>query len=111
MLDIRYLAPHKSLISNPKRPGERQGNVIVAIALLWRERPAAPALLRSSWLIEASNHALGRFLQLAPGADLQDALFQAACAFTMADCITVITNANALYLGGGPGVWAGELIN
>ena len=107
-LEVRWLAPRPHLIGDVRSPGERQDNITVHISLLWRV-PAGTWSFWASWLLEASDHACGRFLQYTDS-DLRAALFEAAAHFAAADIEQAVVNDRSLYLPAGPGVFACDLI-
>jgi len=106
-LDIRWLAPRQPWLANPRTPGESQDNITVHIALLHCLN-GLPEFW-AAWLLEASDHACGRYLQYADG-DLREALFAASAAFAAADVEQTVRNAGSLYLPAGGGVFACDLI-
>jgi hypothetical protein len=108
LVDIRWLRPHQHIITSVRAPGERQDCIVVHIALIWREAEATTLWQR--WLLEVADHAAGRFLQLAPQADLRQAMFEAAQCFVASSFDHVICNQRGLYLRAGPGAFAADMV-
>ena len=87
-LELRWLSPHRHVLAEPRRPGERQDCIVGHVALLWSDLDGIGETLWRRWLIEAPDHATHRFLQRAPGSSLKAALFEAMTSFAGADAVT-----------------------
>jgi hypothetical protein len=111
-IEVRWLAPREHLIVDTEHPGELQSGICCHIALLWRE-PDGAVTFHLNYLLETPDHAVARFLQRAPAADLQAALFEAASSFTAADEQDVsfaLVKRETIYLISGPGAFAADVI-
>jgi hypothetical protein len=112
-IEVRWLNTRDHLIVDTDDPGELQDGICCHVALLYRE-PKGSVTFHLDYLLEVPDHACARFLQRAPAADLQAALFAAASAFTAADQQDVafaLVNRQSIYLASGPGVFACDVIS
>jgi hypothetical protein len=112
-IEVRWLNVRSHLIVDTDDPGELQDAVCCHVALLWRE-PNGSVTFHLNYLLEVPDHACGRFLQRAPAADLQAALFEAASNFTAADRVDVwqaLVRRDSIYLAAGPGAFACDVIS
>jgi hypothetical protein len=112
-IEVRWLNGRDHLIVDTTDPSELQDAVCVHIALLWRE-PNGTVTFHLNYLLEVPDHAAARFLQRAPAADLQAALFEAARNFSAADRADVwfaLVNRLTIYLAAGPGAFAADVIS
>jgi hypothetical protein len=112
-IEVRWLNCREHLIVDTENPGELQDGVCVHIALLYRE-PDGTVTFQLNYLLEVPDHACARFLQRAPAADLQAALFAAANSFTAADRLDVwqaMVSRDSIYLAAGPGAFACDVVS